>query len=147
MTLAAIRPWKRRVRSFAAPCRTPFAGQLGSVLPVTIETPAHRERHLLSNARHRLHRAVTRRAAHAAGDVLTVVEVDEVRKVVDLGPRNRLLPLNGLFELLDLHGLRAQDRMAVHADIERRDPSVPAPLRARVGKKARELGCARMPLV
>src|SRR5258705_6190207 len=147
MPFAAILSRERRVGILVAPCVTTLQREFGSPLFVTVETPAHRQRRVLTDASHRFDRTVTRRAAHAARDVLAVIEVDEVRKVVNLDPRDWLAPLNGLFELLDLDGLRAQDPMTVHAHVERGDPRVPARSRAEMAVEAGDLRVPRMQLL
>ena len=58
---------------------------------VTIEAPAHLEGCVLIHQRHRIHTPVTGFAADALLYVNTVVEINVIGKIVDLGP------LDGLF--------------------------------------------------
>src|SRR5262249_2380611 len=88
VTLPAVESRARGVRMLVAPGGAAPPREFGAAVPVPVQAPAHRERRVLADARHGLHGAVTRLACDAAGDVLTVVEVDEVGKVVDLHPRN-----------------------------------------------------------
>src|SRR5258705_10572844 len=147
MTFAAILCGERRTGILVAPCMTQLQRELRAPLFVTVETTAHGQRRVLTDASHRFDRTVTRGAAHAARDVLAVIEVDEVRKVVNLDPCNRLSPLNGLFELFDLDGLCAKDSVTVHAHVERGNPRVPARSGAEVAVEAGDLRVPRMQLV
>jgi len=59
-------------------------------LAMTVDAPFHLQRLLLTHQRHQVHLAVTRRAPDALVHVNAVVEVDEIRQIVDTGPLNRL---------------------------------------------------------
>jgi hypothetical protein len=58
---------------------------------VTVETPAHVQRLLLVDDRHRSNITVTGRTPHTLGNVNAVVEIHEVRQVVYFVPFNGLV--------------------------------------------------------
>src|SRR5207245_7518762 len=63
-----------------------------SLCPYTtlFRSPLHLERLRLPHERHAIHGPVARRAADAFVDVNAVIEVDEVRQIVDARPQDRL---------------------------------------------------------
>src|SRR5258705_1340231 len=121
MTFAAILCGERRTGILVAPCVTTLQRELRAPLFVTVETPAHGQRRVLTDASHRFDRTVKRGAAHAARDVLAVIEVDEVREVVNLDPCNRLSPFNALLQPLDINGLCAKNSVTFLEPLDRRD--------------------------
>src|SRR5215211_113624 len=88
---------------------------------MAFETPPHRERRLLIHQRHLVNGAVTGRAADALLHVNTVVEVDEVRKVVDAVPLKRLVVAKAGPHRLENGGAGPNLRVAVHARLGRRN--------------------------
>src|SRR5262245_23249582 len=86
---------------------------------VTLETPAHRQRHLLLHAVHALDRTVTPLTRHRCAHVAAVIEMHEVGEVVHLHPRDWALLQHRLAQFLDLCGLPAEKSMAIHADAGR----------------------------
>src|SRR4029079_3593838 len=80
---------------------------------VAAEAPAHRQRRRLLDAVHLFDRAVAALAGDARDDVLAVIEVDEVRQVVDLRPDDRAALLDRLLQALDLRRLLLDQRVAV----------------------------------
>src|SRR2546430_13980592 len=103
MALAAVGARRRRFR-IASRQRDLVTTRLRGTRPVTVETPAHRERRLLANAHHRFDGTVARTTRDVRAHVLTVVEGHEVRNIVDLRPRDRLPPLHRFLQLLDADG-------------------------------------------
>jgi len=63
---------------------------------MTVETPFHLQRLLLPHERHAINLAVAGRAADALVHVNAVVEVDEVRQIVDARPLNRFAAAEAL---------------------------------------------------
>ena len=59
-------------------------------------------------------------AVHAGADVARVIELDEIGKLVDALPADRLPPLLVAAELLDLRASGFDDPMAAHAQVDRR---------------------------
>src|SRR4029079_852289 len=107
--------------------------------PMTAQAPAHGEGRRLLDAIHALDGAVATLTGDARDDVLAVIEVDEVGKVVDLGPHDRALLLKRFLEPLDLGRLFLDQRVAVHADAGGRDAGVPAGARAGMTVEAGDL--------
>ena len=90
-------------------------------IPMTIQTPPHLERILLVNQRHLIDSAVARFAAHALLHVNTVIEIDEIRKIVNFHPRNgSVISIAGAHHF-QFRAARPDLRMAVHAGLGRRD--------------------------
>jgi hypothetical protein len=121
--------------------------EIGPPLPMTIEAPPHRQRRLLFNARHPLDVAMTRLALDVRGDVLAVVEIDEVRQVVHLDPRDRALLIDQFFQQLEVGRLLLEKAMAVHADVRRRNAGMPAGSRAEMAVQTRHPEVAGVELV
>ena len=124
-----------------------LGGGEGGAAPVTIDTPTHGQRCVLADALHRFDGPVTRAALDAAQHVLAVVEVHEIGKRVHLGPRNRAPLLHGLFQPLDVACPLLQERVAVHADVERRNAGVAAPRGGKMAIHTRNLQFTGVKLV
>src|SRR4029079_7862188 len=107
--------------------------------PMTAQAPAHGEGRRLLDAIHALDGAVATLTGDARDDVLAVIEVDEVGKVVDLGPHDRALLLKRFLEPLDLGRLFLDQRVAVHADAGVRYAGVLAGARAGMTVEAGDL--------
>ena len=91
---------------------------------VAVEAPLHLQRVLLPHQRHLVDAAVAGRAAHALVHVGAVVEVDEVRQVVDLGPLDGDVGLEARAHRLEGGALVPDLRVAVHAGLGGRDAGV-----------------------
>ena len=76
-----------------------------------------------------------------------MIEVHEVRKVMDLDPTNRYLPLHSLFQLFNFDRLFLHDVMAIHAHACRWDSRMPAGTRSIVTIKTGNLVIAGMNFV
>ena len=96
------------------------------MLAVALQAPAHGEWRKLLDPVHGLHRPVALLASDTGKHVLAVIEINKIRKVVDLHPADRALPLDRFLQFFDLDGLLFQNAMAVHADACRGDASMPA---------------------
>ena len=83
---------------------------------MAVEAPAHLHGRALANLGHLVDAAVAGDAADALGDVDRVVEVDEVRQLVDLLPLDRLTREVGLPYQVEVRRLVPDLRMTVHAD-------------------------------
>ena len=90
-------------------------------VPVAVEAPLHGQRVLLPGDRHLVHPAVAGDAADALLDVDAVVEVDEVRQVVDALPLERRPVAEALPHRLQQRAVGPDLRVAGHAGLGRRD--------------------------
>src|SRR5262249_30322234 len=86
-----------------------------------------------------------------AGDsgkhMLAVIEINKIRKVVNLHPLDRLLLLNRFLQLFNLDRLLFQHIVAIHADAGRRDSRMAAGARRVVTVEAGNLVVAGGDLV
>lgn len=89
--------------------------QVRSGIAMTIETPPHAERLDLLHNIHLVHTSVATDAAHARGNVRLVIEINVIRKLMNLDPRNRLPRCVTLAHFQQSLTLRLDPRMAVHA--------------------------------
>ena len=78
------------------------------------------------HALHVLHRPVTLLAGDAGQHMLAVIEINEIRKIMYLDPRDGSLLLYSFLEFFDLDSLLFEQAMTVHADAGGRDSSVSA---------------------
>src|SRR5688572_22355292 len=90
-------------------------------IPVTIEAPVHRERRVLVDQRHLVHRTMTGRAADSLLHVNAVVEVHEVRQIVHTRPFQGRVVAKTRPNRLENGGATPDLRMAIHAGFRRRD--------------------------
>src|ERR1043166_6934108 len=111
------------------------------------QAPAHGQWRLLLDALHPFDAAVTRLALDARDHVLTVVEVDEVRQVVDLRPRDRPREGDQLLQLLEIGRLFLEHAVTVHADVRGRYAGMAARARAEMAVEARHAKIAGVSLV
>src|ERR1700712_2457363 len=128
MTLAAVEPAGGGV----LPSTRALGGWHHPLLAMAAEAPSHGQRRHLTHAVHGLDRPVAALAGPTRAHVLAVVEVDEVRQVVHLGPAYGARLRHGLLELLHLGRCHTELAVAVHADAERGNARVPALLRREV---------------
>src|SRR6059036_1382612 len=101
------------------------------VQPVAIDAPAHLQAGDLAHHIHGLDRPMAGLTGDPSGDVPAVTEVDVVREPVDTHPGNRLVRLVEARDELNRGAIGADDQMAVHADVPRRDGGVAGTLRVR----------------
>src|SRR5579871_1301283 len=88
---------------------------------VTVDAPVHVQRVFFERERHQVHPAVTGGAPDALVDVNAVIEIYEIRKIVDARPFERLAaPETGSHRLQDLC-VRPNLRVAAHADFRGRN--------------------------
>src|SRR5438067_1019743 len=97
---------------------------------MALNAPTHRQRRLLLDTLHPLDVSVTRLASDAGDYVLAVIEVNEVRQVVNLRPRNRPGDCDELLQLLDFRRLLLKYAVAIHAHVRGRNAGVAARWRA-----------------
>ncbi len=95
--------------------------QVFARVAMTVETPLHLQGVLLVHQRHGVHRAMARVAADALSHVDTVVEVDEVGKLVNARPLQGLSGAVTGADGLKKLGIRPYLRMAIHAGLCRRN--------------------------
>src|SRR5689334_13433989 len=88
---------------------------------VAIETPPHLQGRLLVNQRHPIDPAVTRGAPDSLVHVNAVVEVHEVRQIVDAPPLERPILAEAGAHRFEDRRVRPDLRVAVHAGLGRRD--------------------------
>ena len=108
-------------------------------LAVAVEAPAHRQRRYLVNARHVLDMAVTSRAAYASMHVNCVVEVNEIRQVVNTIPGDRPVGKIAAPYAFEQWTVVPNLRVTPHADVRRRNSGKPGRLRAPVTVQAGNL--------
>ena len=90
-------------------------------IPMTIETPFHIERGMLRHQGHAIHLPVAGLTAHTLSDMNAVIEINEIRKVVDSSPGDRLAcPETGPYRL-QRRTLVPDHGMTIHARLGRRD--------------------------
>src|SRR5262249_62416431 len=88
---------------------------------MALDAPAHRQGRDLRHPLHPLDRPVTLLAGQAGRDVPLVGEVDVARHLVDPDPRDRLLLVPVVLELLDLRvALGRHDLVTPHAALDGR---------------------------
>ncbi len=90
---------------------------------MTAEAPLHLERRLLIHQGHLVDWTVTGIAADPLGDMNAVIEVDEVRKLVDARPLQRFAGAIAGAHGLEQLGIGPDLRMAVHAGLGGRNAS------------------------
>src|SRR6267378_1869801 len=87
MTTGAIEPGRRFLFLFQAQ-RSPLDfsdGDFG-VLAMTLQAPAHGQRRELFDGCHLFHRPMALLTGHARQHMLTMIEINEIRQVMDLHP-------------------------------------------------------------
>lgn len=103
--------------NFAAGPHIPFR------VTMTIETPNHLQRSLLSHNRHLVNPAVAGGTPNALSDMDAVIEVREVGQIMDARPLKRCAGGRARAERFQRAARRCNLRMAVHAGTRRRDAS------------------------
>jgi hypothetical protein len=88
-------------------------------IAMTAEAPLHLQRFLLIHQRHLVDRAVASVAADSLGDMNTVIEVDEVGKLVDPRPLQRFSAAIAGSHRLEQLRVGPDLRVAVHAGLGR----------------------------
>src|SRR5205085_3922337 len=96
--------------------------QVAFRVAVAVEAPPHRERRPLLHLRHLIDAAVAGDAAHALLHVDGMVEVGEVRELVDLVPDDGAIGEEALPDRRELGALVPDLRVAVEAQRGRRNP-------------------------
>src|SRR6185503_787146 len=91
-------------------------------IAVTVDTPFHLERVLLPHERHLIDAPMAGLAAHPLLHVDAVIEVHEVRQVVDADPLHRLVFAEAGAHRLEDRRRLPDLRVAVHARLRGRDP-------------------------
>src|SRR5689334_13562468 len=86
-------------------------------IAMTLDTPVHVERVRLVRERHQVDSSVARSTADALVDVNAVIEIDEIRKVVNARPRQRLTGAETGAHRLENHRIGPDLRMAGHTDL------------------------------
>src|SRR5579863_538999 len=81
------------------------------------EAPLHLQRFLLIHQRHRVDRAVAGIAADAFGDVNAVIEINEIGKLVDARPLQRLAGTVAGAHRFEQLGIGPDLRVAIHAGL------------------------------
>src|SRR6185436_2553825 len=90
-------------------------------LAMAVEAPFHVQRLRLVELVHLVDAPVAGDAAHALRDVDLMVEVHEVRQIVDLDPLERRLRREALAHRLEIRAVAPDLRVAVHAGLRRWD--------------------------
>jgi hypothetical protein len=101
-------------------------------LAMTLNAPFHVERRYLICERHQVNSSVTRRAADSFIHVNAVIEIDEVGKIVDTRPFDRLARAPALTNRFEVRAIGPDLRVAVHASLRRRNARVSELLDRRV---------------
>ena len=84
---------------------------------MAFKTPFHLQRIDVPHQRHEVNPTMTGRASHSLVDVYAVIEIDKIRKVMDLGPFYRLAGPPALANDLQILAVREKLRVAVHAGL------------------------------
>src|SRR5206468_473258 len=90
-------------------------------LPVAVDAPFHLQRRLLPHQGHPIDLAMARRAADALVNVDAMVEIDEVRQIVNPSPLNGAVGTEALAHRLQEGTVRENLRVTVHARLGRRN--------------------------
>jgi len=90
-------------------------------ITVTIDAPGHHQRCLLVHQRHPVDRAVTGRAPDPLLHVNAVIEVHEIRQIMDARPLERLVVAEARAHRFENRRRVPDLRVAVHARFGRRD--------------------------
>ena len=114
---------------------------------MALDAPAHRERRVLIDPIHSLHRPVTGLAGDAFSDVALVREVDVIGKLVHANPLNGFAFDISLADFLNPRTIRLHDAMAVHADVQRGNRRMPRALHVCVAVHAGDVIHASMKFV
>ena len=88
---------------------------------MAFQAPLHLQRSIVVHQRHAVDRPVAGVAAHALVDVNAVIEINEIRQIVDPGPHQRLAAAETLAHRLQQRRSRPDLRVAVHAGFGRRN--------------------------
>jgi hypothetical protein len=107
------------------------------VLAMAFEAPAHRQRKNLLYSIHGLNRPVAALTRDPRENMLAMIEVDEVRQVVHLHPRDRASLLDSFHELFQSDCLFFQHAVAIDAKAGGRNPRVAAGPRSIMTVQAR----------
>lgn len=86
-------------------------------LPMAVETPPHLERMDLPHERHEIDLAMAGRAADPFLHMDAVIEIDEIRQLVDSIPRNRHVGLEAHPDWLERRAVAPDLGMAGHAGL------------------------------
>lgn len=89
-------------------------------LAVTRQAPFHLQRVLLKNGRHVVHLAVARRTPDTFSDVDAVVEINELRKIVNALPLDGLVIAEAGADGFKVRAVAPDLAVAVHAGLRRR---------------------------
>ncbi len=90
--------------------------------PMTLQTPFHLQRRSLRHDRHLIDPAVAGRASDALVHMNRMIEVSEVRQVVNANPFQRLAGFETGAHRLEIRTVSPNLFVAVHADRSRRHP-------------------------
>ena len=118
-----------------------------SGIAVTIQAPLHLERFLLDHQRHLVDAAVAGFTADALGDVDAVIEIHEVRQIVDAHPVERLVVAEAGPHRLEVRAGVPDLRVAVDAGLGRRNARRRRHFHRRVAIAALDADAADMMLV
>src|SRR5579862_2431050 len=116
-------------------------------IPMALEAPLHLQRLFLPHERHSIDLPVARRAADALVYVNAVVEVDEVRQIVDPRPLDAAIAAEAGAHRLEVRAVRENLRMTIHAGPRRRDAGKRRVLDRGVAVPAVETVAGDVPLV
>src|SRR5208282_2179728 len=89
---------------------------------MTVDAPLHLQRSVVKHQRHAVHRPVAGVASDALVDVNAVIEINEIRKIVDPGPNQRLARAVTFAHRLQQLRSHPHLRVAVHAGLGGGDP-------------------------
>src|ERR1700687_4978414 len=104
---------------------------------MAIEAPAHVERSKLFHPLHLFHRPMATLTGYAGKNVLAMIEINKIRKIVNLGPLDGAQFLHGLLQFFDLYRLLLHQVVTVHAYAGRWDSGMAAGSRRIVAIQAR----------
>src|SRR5207237_1426156 len=91
-------------------------------IAMTVETPVHVQRLHLPGQRHAIDPAMTAHTADSLVHVNTVIELHEIRQLVNANPLDRLpVPVTGTYRF-EHRASYPELRVAVHARLRRRHP-------------------------
>ena len=92
-------------------------------LAMAFKTPSHLERLRSPGQRHKIDIAMTRLTGHAFGNVYRMIEVDEVRKIMDANPFQRLAGLIACANRLEYWCIAPNLGVTGHAGVRWRNSS------------------------
>ncbi len=94
-----------------------------TLIAMATQAPLHLQRCVLIHKGHLIYRAVTGVTADALGDVNAVIEVNEIRELIDPGPLQRFAGAVAGADRLQQLGVGPNLRMAIHAGLRRGNSS------------------------